>query len=250
MSDVIGGLVGLAIGIGMVWLRAERPAISRRLSMAALILALVGVSGVLLMAFLGSRQGGDAGMAAITSVVFLGLTVGAALLISLLVGAYQALVIRANYRDIARSMLLDLVLIGLAFYFYSSIIFEPTQSARVSAWWQRESTRREARQDLYKRIPEQYRGITSAMLDEHARLRQRSGVDMPPLVPQEIESAIRNAENASAAPPVQDKIEYSDIGLARTRFQWGVLSGWAVGGLLFPWVLRRRPAPVAPPPIT
>ena len=182
-------------------------------------------------------------MAAVTLLVFLVIGLCGTLVFCVMVGAYQALVLRSKFREIARSMILDVLLVGLALFAYQRFVFNPAQSARVSDWWGRESARRESRQDLYDRIPPQYRGMTSAMLDEHARLRRRSGVDMPPLVPQDIENAIRNAENASVAPPTQDRIDYSGLAAARTSYEWGLGIGWLIGALASPLLLRPKSPP-------
>ena len=246
MFAIIGAVVGLAIGGGMVWLRANRTELMQKLSVAALLLVLVGALGSLGLACAASRSGGDAGMAAVTLMVFLVVGLCAAVLFCLLVGSYQALVLRTQYRLMARSLLIDVLLLGLALFCYNRYVFQPAQSSRVNDWWGRESARRESRQDLHDRIPPQYRGMTSAMLDEHARLRRRSGVAMPPLVPQEVENAIRNAENASAAPPVQDRIDYSGIAAARTSYQWGLGIGWLIGGLALPLLLRPKAPPRSP----
>lgn len=243
MFGILGAAFGLAIGGGMVWLRANRTELTRKLSLAAMLVVLAGAIGSLGLACAGSKFGGDAGMAGVTLVVSLVIGLCGAVLICFIVGSYQALVLKGQYRVVARSMLVDVLLIGVALLAYQRYIFNPSQAARVDDWWGRESARRESRQDLYDRIPPKYRGISSAMIDEHDRLRRHSGVNILPLVPKDVENAIRNAENGSAAPPVQDRIDYAGIATSRTGFQWGLGIGWLIGGLAVPFAFRGRTKP-------
>lgn len=243
MFGVLGVIVGLAIGGGLVLLRATQLELTRRLASTALTMAAIAVLGFLGLAYLASNKGGDSGMAAVTWVVFLIVGVCSTALFCLVVGGYQAMVLKSQARLMARSLLVDVLLVGLAVFCYNRFVFQPAQSARINDWWSREYARREARKRLYERIPEPYRGINSAMLDDHARMRRQSGGSMPPLVPQDVENAIRNAEHASAAPPAQDRIDYAGIATARTSYQWGLGIGWLIGGLAFPLLLRAKTTP-------
>ncbi|MBL8047219.1 MAG: hypothetical protein JNJ45_00925 [Chthonomonas sp.] len=214
------------------------------------VLALSGIA-MLLLIFATFTKGGDAAMNAMTVLIFVALGLASAFVVALVGGAVQASWLRRPYRKVAMSLgpevLLVLLIIWQAQDLMQKSMRDDYQRTAVV-----ESQRRENARQLAEKVPMRYRGITSDMLyqmeSEQRELRRR-GMTVPDMIPQDVANAIRNRDNAMAAPPQYPSpvvTSYAELSRTYRDFNYSILGSWLVGVLLVPFATKRV---TGPPPI-
>lgn len=243
---LVGGVIGLTIGLGLFLARAVD---QRAITIASVLCgACIGIGLLLALVNLATAgsKGGDAGMAAITWVVLAFVAVVVATPLALAIGLIQRLRFGGTVHWATLTLVIDAACLGITLETYRRIVLLPAERAVTNSWWAEEQARRKELTDIRNRIPMQYRGISSAMLDDierRERLAVRAGKPMPASIPQSVRNAIRNAENSSLRPGVPlDVSSLAAVGHARDAFTKGVALGWVFGAALLPFAfpLRRR----------
>lgn len=240
---IIGGFIGLGLALAMLAVRARCWAAVGPLGKISLVtLVLIAGGGVITLVLSGGK-GGDAGMAAMTWLIFLVLGLALVAGMMALIGALQAAAFKLPMWPTALSVIPEVVALGLVVSAYHSQVAVPAQKAITAEWWERELTYRNSRKNTHDEIPAQYRGITTEMLNMRAAQAQqlaKQGVSVPPLVPKHVEEMIRKAEvRANEPEPIPDRAKQAQIGVDEAEFRKGAVGGWLLGALLCPWILRR-----------
>lgn len=243
---LVGALFGLGLALAFLYVRARHWAVVRPLGQMSLVLLLVlGALGVVAMVFAG-RGGGDAVIAAMTGLVVL--VMGIALICGamMIVGAIQGGALKLPIWPTSLSVIPEVILLGLIIGAYHSSVAAPAARTVTDEWLKREIVYRNQRKNR-NAVPAQYQGITSQMLNEHARIQSemaKLGQSVPPLVPRDVENTIRNAELESMQPgPIPDRARSEQIRDDENRFRKGSAGGWLIGALVCPWIIRKRVLP-------
>lgn len=243
---LVGASIGLGLALAFLYVRARHWAVVQPLGKISLILLLaIGALGVAAM-FFGFRGGGDAVIAAMTGLVFI--VLGMALICGAMVviGGMQGTAFKLPVWPTSLSVIPEVLLLGLIIGAYHSSVAVPAARAVTDEWMKREIAYRNQRKNRY-RVPAQYQGITSQMLNEHARMQSdmaKRGLSVPPMVPRDVENAIRNAELQTMEPgPIPDRARSEQIRDDENRFRKGSAGGWLIGALVCPWIIRKRVLP-------
>ncbi len=240
---LMGGFIGLGLALVMLAIRARCWAAVGPLGKISLVMLVLIAGGGVITLVLSGGKGGDAGMAALTWMVFL--VLGLALMAGamVLIGALQAAAFKLPMWPTALSVIPEVVALGLIISAYHSQVAVPAQKAVTAEWWKRELAYRNSRRAKREEIPERFRNITTQMLNEHTQVQSdmaKRGVSVPPLVPREVENAIRNAEFQSMeVGPIPDRVTQEQIGIDENEFRKGTVGAWLLGALVCPWIIRK-----------
>ncbi|HMS56887.1 MAG TPA: hypothetical protein PKA27_15960 [Fimbriimonadaceae bacterium] len=251
MGSLVAALVGMGVALAFIALRARAWSGAVALGQVSFILILVvgGLGAILLIA--GSNKGGDAGMAAMMVLFFGLLGVGVSVVAALLLGFVQGSALQRPSWPIARTVFAEVAIVALIVYFHQSNVVAPRQSNLTNDYWKQETARRNELKKLYDRIPEQYRSIDGQILnmrEAQARELAKQGIKVPPMVPKEVEKAIRDYENVQRNPlPGPPLPDYEGLSKQRTDFLKGIVIGWILGAFGLPWLFPRPKAVAAPP---
>lgn len=251
MGSLGAALVGMGVAFAFLALRARLWSSAEVLGQISfIILLLIGGLGTILL-FAGSNKGGDAGMAALTFLIFGLLGVASATVAALLLGYVQGSALKRPAWPIARTVFAEVAILALAVYWYQSDVIGAKQSVVSDEYWKHETARRNQLKELYERIPEQYRAIDGQLLnmrENQARELAKQGIKVPPMVPKDVERAIRAYENVQRNPlPGPPLPDYQSLSKQRTDFQKGLFIGWILGAFALPWLVFRAKPGVAPP---
>ncbi|MCC7433514.1 MAG: hypothetical protein IT363_02440 [Methanoregulaceae archaeon] len=244
---LVGALIGLGLALAMLAIRARCWAAVRPIGVISLVLlGLLSVAAVLFLFSVGAK-GSEGGIAALTALVILVLGLTLVLGLMVLVGANQAAAFKLPMWTTCLSVIPEIVVLGLLLLAYQSQVAAPASRAVTAEWWERELAHRNSRKAKREEIPEQYRGITTQMLNEHVKTQSdmaKHGLSVPPLVPREVENAIRNAElQTMDIGPIPDRARQLQIGVDENSFRKGAVGAWLLGALACPWIIRKRVLP-------
>lgn len=242
---VVSAIAGTVLSGGLYFLRRTSWELAKILGWIGLLGLGLAALAVLVTLFRSSSQGGDAGMAAVTLLIFglMGSAVGLGL--ALLIGFGQA---RALDRPIASGLFVgipDAFLLAFCMYWGMGFIHQAVERPVTDEWWQRELARRQKRQQQLNEIPPQYRENIYGVLqqiDQDRRFRRQNGLPEIETVPRDIENKMRNYwnETGTQVMPVPDRSGYQRAGAMRKGALPGILAGWIVGAFALPWVFRTR----------
>lgn len=228
-----GGGIGFLIAFGMFALRRFFWKGALGLGWAAVVLGGYAVLMVGALMVRGQSQGGDAAM---NTLIFL---VGAVVGVGLWAGVtgalalFQGVRMRHKFLPSALACLPDLALVAGAFWAFQTFVSTPIERRTTETGWQQELAYRNRLKAVKERIPEQYREITSAQLNEFARqqsLAAKEGRSLNPLVPRDVENQIRNYENEvfMKPRPIPDRSGYTRARQLRSSFTTALAASWLV----------------------
>lgn len=211
-----------------------------------LVAGVLGLASLWMFGTLARAQG-DAGMNAMVVLLFALMFLGVVTVTVIVIGGFQSLALQRPSWATAKTMLPEISLVVMAVLLYQTQIVQPAQRRITEEWWQKELAHRNTRKDWSAQIPPQYQGIDSAMLDARENMRRqmgRRGVEVPRMVPPDVEKAIRNRDSQSLQPgPIPDRATQASLSESLTLFRYGAAGSWLVGALTLPWILRRRTPP-------
>jgi len=241
---IFGALYGGGLAIGLFLLRRFWWKGAMGLGWLALGALLLG--GLYAVAAIARPSGGsDASMYKAMFLIAVVAGTGLVAICSVLLCLIQG---RAMGKPIGISLLAflpDPLLLGAGYLFLLNGVTGPIERKTTDDWWQQELARRKRVEGYQKRIPEKYRQITSQQLNWHARVIAESkkyGHITPPLVPPDVENAIRNYENESAKPqPIPNRQVYREIGDMRNAYLAASILAWLAGVALTPLLAKIRP---------
>lgn len=239
---IVGALFGILIGFGMYFLRFRFPSIASALGWVGVIVAAVGGSMLGIAIFGQMSKGGDYAMNAITFALVIGTAILGALGVVVFLAILQRHILGLSFLIIARSLLLEIGLVALMSYGFLNVVFRAAEAGITNEYWQKELKRREEAKHLKDSIPPAYRNMPSQMIDEHNRMRrdmEKQGMKLPPLVPADVEKAIRDAEKASAQPAAASNLSlYNANNRRRTQFMFSLWGFWFLSAVVAPFVFK------------
>lgn len=213
-----------------------------------LVAGVLGLASLWMFGML-ARARGDAGMNAMVALVFALMLLGVVALTMMVIGGFQSMALQKPSWAMAKTMLPEITLVVMALVLYQTHVVQPAQRRITEEWWQRELAHRNTRRDYSAQIPQQYQGIDTAMLDAREQMRHQMaqrGVDVPRMVPPEVEKAIRNRDLQTLQPgPIPDRSAQVSLSESLMLFRYATVGSWLAGALTLPWILRRR-TPLTP----
>jgi hypothetical protein len=146
-----------------------------------------------------------------------------------------------SFLIIARSLLLEIGVVALVAFGFLSFVFRAAEAAITDEYWQKELKRRELAENSQNAIPPAYRGMSSEMIDEHNRMRrdmEKQGLKLPPLVPPDVEKAIRDVERARSEPAASNLSLYQANNKRRIQFMLSLWGFWLFSAFVAPFVFK------------
>lgn len=244
--------IGFFLAAGLMVLRRLVPAyvdVCQFAQRVAIALATVGTVALVL----GSGKGGDAGMAAITFLIFGGLTLLVGGLIVLLVAKVQSLAFGTRTRREVAPIVVEILALGAILWVFQESFIQPKQRAITNAWSVKDQARRTARENVDRQIPPQFKAMTPQFLDQQESMERwvsQHGPPVRPAVPPKVADAIRARANleGEVMPDRERQQELLDLS---KQFNMTLPAAWFCSALVLPWAFRRlhpsKPPRMRPP---